>query len=111
MCVSVVLFHRSAASRHAQVVLVGDSRAGKSSLLAAFAAESFEPVYTPTVGVDFKARTVRIDDGDGRIGTVKLTLWDSAGALTIRLRAPHARCDAGWVSKLDTAASSRRHAD
>ena len=64
----------------AQVVLVGDSGAGKSSLLAAFAGDIFERAYTPTVGVEFKARTVRIDDGDGHSGTVKLTLWDSAGA-------------------------------
>jgi hypothetical protein len=63
-----------------QVVLVGDSRVGKSSLLAAFAAEKFDATYAPTVGVNFKSRTVRIDDGDGYIGTVKLTVWDSAGA-------------------------------
>lgn len=59
---------------------MGDSGAGKSSLLAAFAGEAFDPAYKPTVGVEFKARTVRIDDGDGHIGTVKLTVWDSAGA-------------------------------
>ena len=63
-----------------QVVLVGDSHAGKSALLTAFAAEEYDPAYTPTVGVDFKSRTVRIDDGDGYSNTVKLTLWDSAGA-------------------------------
>jgi small GTP-binding protein len=62
-----------------QVVLVGDSKAGKSCLLSAFAGGSFEPLYSPTVGVDFKARTVQIDDGDGNGGTIKMTLWDSAG--------------------------------
>ena len=59
---------------------MGDSHAGKSALLTAFAAEEYDPAYTPTVGVDFKSRTVRIDDGDGYSNTVKLTLWDSAGA-------------------------------
>ena len=63
----------------AKVVLVGDSKAGKSCLLSAFAAQSFEPLYSPTVGVDFKARTVNTDDGDGKSGTIKMTLWDSAG--------------------------------
>ena len=67
----------------AKVVLVGDSRSGKSCLLAAFADETFDATYSPTVGVEFKARTVRIDDGDGRSGTVKLTLWDSAGATSL----------------------------
>jgi hypothetical protein len=81
-----------------QVVLVGDSRAGKSSLLAAFATERFETTYSPTVGVNFKARTVRIDDGDGHTGTVKLTLWDSAGAPSSSARACARVADAWFRS-------------
>ena len=70
---------RKVSAPKAKVVLVGDSRVGKSSLLARFAGEAWDASYTPTVGVEFRAKTLRTDDGDGGTATLKVTLWDSAG--------------------------------
>merc|ERR1712159_243292 len=53
-----------------KLLLIGDSGVGKSCLLLRFAAET----YTPTIGVDFKIRTVEID---GKV--IKLQIWDTAG--------------------------------
>jgi len=58
-----------------RVILIGDSGVGKSSLLRKFTVGSFAEVSDPTVGVDFFARLVRVDDAT----TIKLQLWDTAG--------------------------------
>jgi Ras-related protein Rab-39B len=58
-----------------RVILIGDSTVGKSSLLRYFTDGTFAEVSDPTVGVDFFARLVRLNDGT----TVKLQLWDTAG--------------------------------
>eukprot|EP01087_Luapelamoeba_hula_P004516 TRINITY_DN14466_c0_g1_i1.p1 TRINITY_DN14466_c0_g1~~TRINITY_DN14466_c0_g1_i1.p1 ORF type:complete len:266 (-),score=32.44 TRINITY_DN14466_c0_g1_i1:103-900(-) len=57
-----------------KILLLGSQGVGKSSLLARFADNEFLDSYRTTVGVDFKIRTVDIDDK-----TVKLQLWDTAG--------------------------------
>mmetsp|Transcript_39 Transcript_39/g.105 ORF Transcript_39/g.105 Transcript_39/m.105 type:complete len:203 (-) Transcript_39:148-756(-) len=57
-----------------KVLLIGDSAVGKSSLLLRFADDTYDAVYTSTIGVDFKIRTVR---QDSRV--IKLQLWDTAG--------------------------------
>ena len=59
-----------------KVLLLGDCCVGKSSLMQAFADDSF--VFAedtmPTIGVDFNIRTVDLD------GTrIKLQVWDTAG--------------------------------
>jgi len=59
-----------------RVILIGDSAVGKSSLLRKFTFGSFAEVSDPTVGVDFFARLVRVDNGHT---TIKLQLWDTAG--------------------------------
>jgi len=56
-----------------KVVLVGDSRVGKSALLWQFINRVFTGPYIPTIGVEFKIRT--IDVGGKRI---KLKIWDTA---------------------------------
>uniref|UniRef100_T1JME3 Ras-related protein Rab-39B n=1 Tax=Strigamia maritima TaxID=126957 RepID=T1JME3_STRMM len=58
-----------------RLILIGDSTVGKSSLLKAFTDGKFAEISDPTVGVDFFARLVEIDDGK----RVKLQLWDTAG--------------------------------
>ena len=45
-----------------KIVLIGDSGCGKSSLLQRFADDSFSPSHIATIGVDFKIRTVCVDD-------------------------------------------------
>lgn len=57
-----------------KLVLIGDSGVGKSCLLLRFADDSFTDSYISTIGVDFRFRTVNIDQK-----TVKLQIWDTAG--------------------------------
>lgn len=47
---------------------------GKSSLLLRFADNTFSGNYISTIGVDFKIRTIIIDNEK-----VKLQIWDTAG--------------------------------
>eukprot|EP00053_Salpingoeca_punica_P003855 m.45580 g.45580 ORF g.45580 m.45580 type:complete len:206 (+) comp12459_c0_seq1:96-713(+) len=55
-------------------IVVGDSGAGKSSLLVRFIDDTFDPDQGPTIGVDFKAKVVNVNGNK-----VKLTIWDTAG--------------------------------
>jgi len=57
-----------------KLVLIGDSGVGKSCLLLRFADDSFTDSYISTIGVDFRFRTVNIEQK-----TVKLQIWDTAG--------------------------------
>jgi len=57
-----------------KLVLIGDSGVGKSCLLLRFADDSFTESYISTIGVDFRFRTVKIENK-----TVKLQIWDTAG--------------------------------
>ena len=54
--------------------MIGDASVGKTSLLLRFADDSFEDNYISTVGVDFRFRTVTVDNE-----LVKLQIWDTAG--------------------------------
>ena len=58
-----------------RLILIGDSTVGKSSLLRYFTDGTFAEVSDPTVGVDFFARLVQVNDGTN----IKLQLWDTAG--------------------------------
>lgn len=57
-----------------KVLLIGNSGVGKSSLLLRFADDVFSENFMPTIGVDFKIRTIEVD---GK--TIKLQIWDTAG--------------------------------
>jgi len=57
-----------------KLVLIGDSGVGKSCLLLRFADDNFTDSYISTIGVDFRFRTITINDK-----TVKLQIWDTAG--------------------------------
>ena len=57
-----------------KLLLIGDSGVGKSCLLLRFAEDSFTDSYLSTIGVDFKIRTIQLEDK-----TVKLQIWDTAG--------------------------------
>jgi Ras-related protein Rab-1A len=58
-----------------KLVIIGDSGVGKSCLLLRFADDYFPESYLPTIGVDFKIRTIELDDGK----KIKLQIWDTAG--------------------------------
>ena len=57
-----------------KILLIGNSAVGKSSLLMRFADDIFTDNFLPTIGVDFKIRTI---ESSGSI--VKLQMWDTAG--------------------------------
>jgi Ras-related protein Rab-1A len=57
-----------------KLLLIGESRVGKSSIINRFSGDSFTDNTMSTVGVDFKNREMIIDDKP-----VKLQIWDSAG--------------------------------
>jgi small GTP-binding protein len=57
-----------------KLVLVGDSGAGKTNLLSRFARDEFSPDSKSTIGVEFAAKVLRIDEK-----IVKAQIWDTAG--------------------------------
>jgi Ras-related protein Rab-8A len=57
-----------------KMLLVGDSGVGKSCLLLRFSDGTFTHSFMPTIGIDFKVRTVNIEGKE-----IKLQLWDTAG--------------------------------
>lgn len=57
-----------------KLLLIGDSGIGKSSLLNRFADDTFAENYISTIGVDFKIKTVIINDK-----VIKYQLWDTSG--------------------------------
>jgi len=64
-------------SRHQQIVrllTLGDAGAGKSSLLLRYTQNEFATDYMPTIGIDFRLKTVTVK---GK--TVKVQVWDTAG--------------------------------
>ncbi|XP_044760995.1 ras-related protein Rab-39B [Coccinella septempunctata] len=58
-----------------RLILIGDSTVGKSCLLKCFTDGKFAELSDPTVGVDFFARLIEVEDGT----RIKLQLWDTAG--------------------------------
>jgi len=58
-----------------KLLVIGDSGVGKSCLLLRFADHIYEDDSIPTIGVDFKIKTINTSDGK----TIKLQIWDTAG--------------------------------
>jgi len=57
-----------------RLLTLGDSGAGKSSLLLRYTQNEFNVEYMPTIGIDFRLKTVEVK---GK--TVKVQVWDTAG--------------------------------
>jgi len=57
-----------------KICSVGDSAVGKSSLILRYTDTLFSEEIGPTIGVDFKIKTVQVEDT-----TIKLQIWDTAG--------------------------------
>lgn len=57
-----------------KLVIVGSSSVGKSCLLLRFADDQFNENYMTTIGVDFRFKTLSLDQK-----SVKLQIWDTAG--------------------------------
>ena len=58
----------------AKVIIIGDSGVGKTNLLTKFCDGVFKDSYVATIGVDFKLKTITIDEA-----RIKLQIWDTAG--------------------------------
>ncbi|CAE7879863.1 SEC4 [Symbiodinium necroappetens] len=61
-------------------VLLGAARAGKTSWLQAVCREDIGDAYRATLGVDFKLKRLKSEEGT----KIKLQLWDVAGELRFR---------------------------
>ena len=57
-----------------KILLIGSSHVGKSSLLVRFCDDKYNEYYVSTIGVDFKLKTMAIDNE-----LVKVQIWDTAG--------------------------------
>lgn len=57
-----------------KILLIGDSGVGKSCILTRFSDDMFAESFISTIGVDFKIRTIDIDNK-----MIKLQIWDTAG--------------------------------
>ena len=57
-----------------KVLLLGDSNVGKSSLFLRFVDDIWNDTFVPTIGVDFKIKTLEIDQKK-----IKMQIWDTAG--------------------------------
>ena len=57
-----------------KILIIGDSAVGKSSLLLQFSDQTFSDNYVSTIGVDFKIRSVTVENEQ-----IKLQIWDTAG--------------------------------
>ncbi|BHF58864.1 Ras-related protein Rab-10 [Sparganum proliferum] len=57
-----------------KLMLIGDSGVGKTCILFRFVEDSFSSSFISTIGIDFKIKTVELDDK-----RIKLQIWDTAG--------------------------------
>lgn len=64
----------SAPDRLFKIVFVGNSSVGKTSFLRRFCEDRFSPGLSATVGIDYRVKTVSVDNS-----LVALQLWDTAG--------------------------------
>ncbi|KAJ3448044.1 ras and ef-hand domain-containing protein [Anaeramoeba flamelloides] len=60
--------------RYFKILIIGDTGVGKSCIMVRFTEETFNETYISTIGVDFKVRTVEVNNKP-----VKLQIWDTAG--------------------------------
>ena len=57
-----------------KLIIIGDSSVGKTCILLRFSEDNFPTTHMPTIGIDFKIKTIQILDKK-----VKLQVWDTAG--------------------------------
>ncbi|KAF4677995.1 hypothetical protein FOL47_006942 [Perkinsus chesapeaki] len=67
-----------------KVIFLGDQSVGKTSIITRFLYGAFDTHYQATIGIDFVAKVVTLDDGR----SVKLQLWDTAGQERFRSLIP-----------------------
>ncbi len=57
-----------------KIIIIGDSDTGKTSLLNRFSNDEFKERYISTIGIDFKIRSIIVDEKH-----IKIQVWDTAG--------------------------------
>lgn len=57
-----------------KVLLVGDSKVGKTSILLQFTEETYSEAHVMTIGIDYKVKRIQMDNYK-----INLKIWDSAG--------------------------------
>ncbi|PKY00661.1 putative ras family GTPase [Aspergillus campestris IBT 28561] len=67
----------------AKVILLGPSGAGKSCVLHRFVKNEWRVLSSPTIGVEFASRIIKLGTGPRRT-RIKLQLWDTAGTERFR---------------------------
>jgi Ras-related protein Rab-2A len=64
-------------------IIIGDTSVGKSCLLMQFTDKRFRAQHDLTIGVDFGARMIKLEDHrekyDGQQRNIKLQIYDTAG--------------------------------
>ena len=58
-----------------KILILGDSTVGKTCFLTRYADNTFQENQMATLGVDYKLKNIKMEDGN----TVKLQIWDTAG--------------------------------
>jgi len=78
-----------------KVVVLGDTEVGKTTLTSRFVhpEERTSDDYVATIGIDFSAKAVKLPGG----GSIRLQLWDTAGAERYRKLSTHYLQDAAAV--------------
>ena len=64
-----------------KLIIIGDTGTGKSSILCEFTDKRFNPVHDLTIGVEFGAKMVHLNEFKKDI---KLQIWDAAGQEAFR---------------------------
>lgn len=57
-----------------KILVLGDSKVGKSCLILRYTEDQFSEDFLTTIGVDFKVKNINIENQD-----YKLQIWDTAG--------------------------------
>ena len=57
-----------------KILLLGNSDVGKSSLILRYVDGTWSNTFIPTIGVDFKVKTIEVDNKK-----LKMQIWDTAG--------------------------------
>jgi len=63
-------------SLQCKVVLIGETRVGKTSIINRYISDNFSSSLSPTPGASFTAKTVFIKDYNQ---SIKFEIWDTAG--------------------------------